>query len=97
MNLILTPSALLSPHEHSVVIGQRAKKRRKYLKLSRATLASMSGVSVPTIERFESKGIATLHVILKLAYALGSNKDFEIIFTHTEYRSIDEFLKADEG
>lgn len=85
-------SALLSHAEICKAIGTRARQRRKHLKLSRKELSEKSGVSVPTIGRFETGGVATLGVIVKLARTLGSVDTLERMFGVPKYKSLNEFL-----
>lgn len=76
-------------------IGRVAKNRRKLSKLSRGELAAKSGVSVPTIARFENSGIATVGVMVKLAWALDATDTLSTLFAAPKYKSMDEFLQSE--
>lgn len=68
--------------EQSVVNGivERAKKKRKQMKLSQKQLSQKSGVTYASIRRFETTGEISLSSLLKIAHALDSLKDFENLF-----------------
>ena len=68
--------------EQSVVNGivERAKKKRKQMKLSQKQLSQKSGVTYASIRRFETTGEISLSSLLKIAHALDSLKDFENVF-----------------
>ena len=68
--------------EQSVVNGivERAKKKRKQMKISQKQLSQKSGVAYASIRRFESTGDISLSSLLKIAQALNALKDFENIF-----------------
>jgi transcriptional regulator with XRE-family HTH domain len=86
-------STLLNLAEVCQTLGYRARVQRKRLKLSRRELSERSGVSVPTISRFETKGVATLSVIVKIAFALQAIETLNSVFVGPKYGSIDEFLQ----
>ena len=68
--------------EQSVVNGivERAKKKRKQMKISQKELSQRSGVTYASIRRFESTGEISLTSLLKIAHALDALKDFENLF-----------------
>ena len=70
------------PTEQSVVNGivERAKKKRKQMKISQKKLSQKSGVAYASIRRFETTGEISLTSLLKIAHALDSLKDFENLF-----------------
>ncbi len=61
--------------------------------LSRNDLARRSGVSVPTISRFELHGIITLSAMIKIAQALNCVESFGSLFGTPKYESIEEFIR----
>ena len=87
-------SPLLTHAELLYTIGAKARQRRELLGLSRRELAAKSGVSEPTIARFELNGTATLSVMIKLARALNALDSFNSLFSTESYSSLDEFLHA---
>ena len=68
--------------EQSVVNGivERAKKKRKQMKISQKELSKKSGVTYASIRRFETTGEISLTSLLKIAHALDALKDFENLF-----------------
>ena len=73
-------------------IAQRLKTRRKEAKLTQEGLSSKSGVSYGSIKRFESKGEISLSSLIKIAIALGYEKDFDELFNRKKYHSIQEVI-----
>jgi transcriptional regulator with XRE-family HTH domain len=88
-------SPLLSLSEVCETLGARTRVRRKSLKLSRRELSEKSGVSVPTIGRFETKGVATLSVVVKIAFALQAVDTLNSVFIAPKSKSIEEYLRED--
>ena len=86
---------LMTQGEICRALGAGAKVRRKQLKLSRRALSLQSGVSVATISRFETSGVATVAVIVKLLRALGCLDGLEGLFVSSRYESIDDFVKRE--
>lgn len=81
-----------TPYEVSMEIAEKAKAKRKYMKLSQQKLAEKSGVSLGSLKRFERTGEISLSSLLKLALVLDSLKDFDVLFEKPEYASIEEVL-----
>lgn len=69
--------------EQSVLSGitERVKQRRKECKLTQQGLAKKSGVSYASIRRFESTGEISFTSLLKIANALNSLADFNVLFS----------------
>jgi transcriptional regulator with XRE-family HTH domain len=89
-------SALMTHVELLKAIGGKVKKCRKHFGFSRRELAEKSGVSIATITRLENEGVATISVLVKIANALGVSETLEGIFKTPEYKSIDEYLRAED-
>lgn len=83
---------LKTPYDVSKELAERAREKRKYMKLTQMQLADKSGVSLSSLKRFEQAGEISLSSLLKIAMALGSLKDFEKVFETPEYTSIEEIL-----
>lgn len=68
--------------QQSVLSGiiEKVKQRRKELKLTQQGLAKKSGVSYASIRRFESTGEISFTSLLKIANALNSLADFNLLF-----------------
>ena len=79
--------------EQSVVNGivERAKKKRKQMKISQKQLSQKSGVAYASIRRFESTGDISLASLLKIAQALNALKDFENIFKGQVITSLKDY------
>ena len=69
--------------EQKVLYGlvERVKERRKELKLTQQGLAKKSGVSYGSIRRFETTGEIALTSLLKIANALNSLEEFNMLFS----------------
>lgn len=78
--------------ENKVVsnLVERFKKRRKELKISQKDLANRSGVSYASIRRFETTGEISLSSLIKLADAIDSLSDFELLFKNAKIISLKE-------
>ncbi len=83
---------LKTPYDVSRELAERAREKRKYMKLTQMQLADKSGVSLSSLKRFEKTGEISLSSLLKIAMVLDSLKDFEKIFEKPEYTSIEEVL-----
>ncbi len=82
------------PGEVAAGIAQRAAARRKELGLSQAALAEKSGVSLGSLKRFERLHQISLSSLVKLAFALGCEEDFEALFSRRRYASIEDVVAA---
>ena len=83
---------LKTPYEVSIKIAEKAKAKRKYMKLTQQQLSDKSGVSLGSLKRFERTGEISLSSLLKIALVLDSLKEFERLFDKPEYTSIEEIL-----
>lgn len=79
--------------ERSVANGilERAKKKRKQMKISQKQLSQKSGVAYSSIRRFESTGEISLSSLLKIAHALNALKDFEELFKGQTITSLKDY------
>ena len=73
-------------------IAANAQKRRKAAQLTQKQLSAKSGVSLGSLKRFETTGEISLASLLKIAFALGYEKDFEELFKRRHYQSIQEII-----
>lgn len=83
---------LKTPYEVSIKIAEKAKAKRKYMKLTQQQLSDKSGVSLGSLKRSERTGEISLSSLLKIALVLDSLKEFEQLFDKPEYTSIEEIL-----
>jgi transcriptional regulator with XRE-family HTH domain len=95
MNKLTTISSLMTPPEICKALGIRARKLRVHQKMSRTDLAERSGVSIATIGRFETTGVATLGAIVKIAFVLGATDSLEGIFATPKYKTMREFIEEE--
>lgn len=71
---------------------ERVRKRRKELGISQIELSERSGVSLGSIKRFETKGELALTSLIKIAFALGYESDFNQLFVRKGYVSLEEVI-----
>ena len=78
----------------TVYLGANADLVRGY---RQADLARRSGLSLPTIKRFEATGHASLANALRIATALGAEESFQTLFQAPKFRSLDEALSTESA
>ncbi len=83
-----------TPSEIAKNLAEKIKEHRKKLKISQEVLAQKSGVSLGSIKRFETKYEISLQSFIKIAIALDLDNDFEKLFSHQAYTSIDEVING---
>lgn len=83
---------LKSPDEINKEIAEKVRARRKEKKLSQVELSERSNVSLGSIKRFERTGEISLSSLIKIAFALGCEDDFETLFSKKTYASIQEVI-----
>ena len=81
-----------TPYETRISLCERFRSRRKEQKLSQQALASKADVSLATLKRFESSGNISLNSLIKLAFALGYEADFDQLLAQKHYRSIQDVI-----
>ena len=69
-------------------IVRRVQRKRKQHKLTQQQLSRKSGVSLGSVKRFERTGEISLTSLVKIAFVLDCEKDFDELFAGKEYRSI---------
>lgn len=89
-------SFLKSPNQINKDIATRIRSRRKERKLSQVQLSKYSDVSLGSIKRFETTGEISLTSLIKIAFALGLESDFDQLFTKKSYSSIQEVIDERE-
>lgn len=83
---------LNSPDEISHDIVRRMRERRKEKKLTQAKLSERSNVSLGSLKRFEQTGEISLSSLIKIAFTLGCQDDFNHLFAKRVYSSIQEVI-----
>ena len=81
-----------SPPAVAASIAVRMREMRLSQNLTQKSLATMSGVSLGSIKRFENKHKISLEHLLQLALTLDALEGFNDLFPENDYQSIDELL-----
>ncbi len=86
---------LITPSKAQVKLAENVRERRLALELTQEGLALRSGVPLPTLRKFEQKGVISLEAFLKILLVLGG---LEEVIEATKpskatFSSIDEVLK----
>ena len=84
---------LSSPQDTMLDLAKRVSQRRKEKKITQQELSRRADVSLGSIKRFERLGQISLHSLVKIAYVLGYEKDFESLFAKRGYASIEEVIR----
>lgn len=83
---------LKSPKDINRDIANRVRERRKEKKISQVQLSERADVSLGSLKRFERTGEISLSSLIKIAFALGYEEDFEKLFEKKGYASIQEVI-----
>lgn len=81
---------LLTPGELGLRLAARARALRLHNDLTRDTLALKAGVSSASLKRFENTGLASLELVLKVAFALGCMPEFAQLFAVPEAQTMSD-------
>jgi transcriptional regulator with XRE-family HTH domain len=71
------PFSLEMPEDVLARLAARVRQLRLAREWTQSTLAGRAGVSLPTVQRYEQRGRATLEVFVKICHALGRLDDFD--------------------
>ncbi|MBA4853770.1 helix-turn-helix domain-containing protein [Emticicia sp. BO119] len=87
--------SLIAPSKAQRKLTDNIRKRRLLMELTQEELAERSGVALPTLRKFEQKGIISLESFLKLLLVVGG---LEEMIDSTKpnkplFNSIDDVLK----
>ena len=92
---------LRSPAEVQSELRQRFRSRRLKLNLTQEGLAKRSGVTLPSLRRFERTGLIALDSLLALALVLDCLADFDKVAAEDEQsiigRPLDSVLAQKRG
>lgn len=79
-------------------IAENSRLQRLAINLTQQGLAERSGVALPTLRKFEQKGLISLEAFLKLQMVLGGLENVvkSIAPNISEFSSIDEVLQANK-
>lgn len=80
------------------IIAKQLRSRRLVMGLTQEGLATRSGVALPTLRKFEQKGIISLESFLKLLMILNALEAVvkATASEETEFSTIDEVLEVDK-
>lgn len=89
----------ITPAKAQMKLAGHLRARRLASGLTQEGLALRSGVSLPTLRKFEQKGLISLGSFLKLMMAVGGLEDIVEAAAPRgpEFSSIDEVLKAEKA
>lgn len=73
-------------------IARKIRERRKEQKITQKQLSVRSDVSFGSVKRFERTGEISLSSLIKIAFALGLENDFDDLFSKKRYSSIQEVI-----
>lgn len=85
-----------SPNDVAKQIAARVKTRRLELNLTQEGLAARSGMKFATYRRFEQTGEISLRGLLQIGFALNALSDFDALFAHKQYQSLDDVLSEQD-
>ena len=86
--------SLTTPKQLTKELGQRVRQLRLQRNWTRKTLASRAGVTLASLKRFETSGLASLNLVLMVAHALDRLEDFETVLKPAKARSLVELEKT---
>lgn len=87
--------SLISSSKAQKILSSTVRERRLLMELTQEGLAERSGVALPTLRKFEQKGLISLEAFLKLLLVVGGLEEILDAFKPTKpnFSSIDEVLK----
>ena len=68
------------------------RARRKEKKLTQVELSRLAGVSLGSLKRFEQTGNISLNSLIKIAFVLDCQEDFDSLFAKKGYSSLQEVI-----
>jgi transcriptional regulator with XRE-family HTH domain len=83
---------LSSPNEVLLRLAERARRRRLDANLTQQQLADRAQISLGTLKLFERTGRASVEFVVRLAFVLNAEKEFDSLFPPQEPRSIDDVI-----
>jgi transcriptional regulator with XRE-family HTH domain len=88
---------LITASKAQVKLAENSRAKRLAMGLTQEGLAERSGVALPTLRKFEQKGVISLESYVKLIMVLGGLQEMIQVSAHKplEFSSIDEVLNSD--
>lgn len=84
---------MTSPAEVMAQLAARAKRRRIDAGLTQRDLAEKAGISYGALRLFEMRGKASLEAVVKIAFVLQTEAEFEDLFPPRPPKTIDEVIE----
>ncbi len=81
-----------TPLEVMEAVAARVKRRRIDANLTQRELASVSGVPYSTLRLLEETGKASFEAVVKIAFALHAEREFDALFPPQTPRTIDDVI-----
>ncbi|MBD5457267.1 MAG: helix-turn-helix domain-containing protein [Lachnospiraceae bacterium] len=85
-----------TPGEIQTLIAGRIRMIRRRRKISQKKLSELSGVSLGSLKRFEQSGEVSFLSLIKIATALGLNRELEHLFEDVPPLSIEEIIRGQD-
>lgn len=79
-------------YDIAIEVSVRVRCMRKRRGFTQAEMAQRAGMSLASYKRFEQKGLISLQSLINLSIALGCEEDFDALFIHKTYESIQEVI-----
>jgi transcriptional regulator with XRE-family HTH domain len=88
--------SIITPSKAQQKLATHVRQRRLDMELTQEGLAERAGVPLPTLRKFEQKGVLSLEAFLKLHMVLGGLDDIikATAPSPKQFTSIDEVLEA---
>lgn len=88
---------LVSPSHAQQMLADHVRTRRLAMELTQEGLSKRSGVPLPSLRKFEQKGVISLEAFLKLLMVVGGMEEVvqAVASREAPFASIDDVLKAD--
>ncbi|MDE7177813.1 MAG: helix-turn-helix transcriptional regulator [Lachnospiraceae bacterium] len=85
-----------APGEIQEIIAGRLRQIRRKRKISQKKLSELSGVSLGSVKRFEQSGEIAFLSLIKIAYALGLDRELEHLFEEVLPLSMEEIIRGQD-
>ena len=86
-----SPFKFESPDDIALSLGERVRALRVAPDLRQSDLAERAGVDLKALRRFERTGTAALSTVVRVAFALGVQEQFDALF-ETPPTSLDDLI-----
>ena len=87
---VLENFTLDNAEDIAVQVAQNFRRRRVEKNITRQRISELSGVPLPTVARFEQKGLIAFESLVRLAMALGYTPEIKSLFDTPKFDTIEE-------